>query len=127
MSTMMAYQLEFGVKTTPKLLYTLISTPEGLSRWFASNVHNEDDLFYFSWEDSEQKARLIQSKENEFVRFEWLDDFHKGYAFEMQILAGEMASEVSLSISDYAEPAEMDFYQRLWTTQVQRLQRLFKA
>lgn len=127
MSTMINYYLEFGVKTTPKLLYTLISTPEGLSRWFASNVYNEDDLFYFAWEDSEQKARLVQSKENEFVRFEWLDDFQKGHAFEMQIHAGEMSSEVSLSISDYAEPAEMDFYQRLWTTQVKQLQRLFNA
>lgn len=127
MSTMKEFKLEFDIKTTPKLLYTLISTPEGLSRWFADSVVSEDDLFHFSWEDSEQKARLVQSKENEFVKFEWLDDFHKGYVFEMQIDAGEMSADLALLITDYAEPSEMDFYQRLWTTQVRQLQRLFNA
>ena len=127
MNALTEYNLEFSVRTTPKLLFTLISTPEGLSRWFASNVIVNEDIFDFFWEDSQQKARLVQSKENEFVVFEWLDDFHDGYTFEMQIYAGEMASELVLSIKDYAEPGEMDFYQRLWATQVKQLQRLFNA
>lgn len=121
------YKMEFVVRTTPRLLFTLISTPEGLSRWFADNVFMEEGLFRFIWEGSEQKARLAECKENEFVRFEWLDDFHQGYIFEMRIHAGDVSSEPALVITDYAEPSEKDFYQRLWTTQVRQLQRLFNA
>jgi len=127
MDSLEQFSLEFGVRATPKLLFTMISTPEGLSRWFANNVIVEDDIFLFIWEDSEQKARLVQSKDNEFVKYEWLDDFHKGYFFEMHIHAGEMASEVVLGIADYAEKAEKDLYQRLWATQVKQLQRLFNT
>lgn len=127
MSVVEEFKMEFAVRTTPKLLYTLISTPEGLSRWFADNVIMDDDLFLFIWEGSEQKARLVQFKENEFVRFEWLDDFHQGYMFEMHIHKGEVSSELALIITDYAEPSEKDFYQRLWITQVRQLQRLFNA
>jgi uncharacterized protein YndB with AHSA1/START domain len=121
------YSLEFSCKTTPKLLYTLISTPEGLSRWFADSVLLVDDVYHFKWEGSEQLAKLVQKKDNEFVQFQWLDDFHKDHLLEMRILNEPVSSEVALAITDHAEPSDMDFSHRLWATQVKRLQRLFNA
>ncbi|MFO7999226.1 MAG: START-like domain-containing protein [Bacteroidales bacterium] len=125
MKNLEAFSLEFSCKTTPKLLFMLISTPEGLSRWFADAVFAEAGVFQFKWEGSEQLARLVEKKDNEFVQFQWLDDSHKDHMLEMRILNEPVSSEVALIITDHAEPADLEFYRRLWTTQVKRLQRLF--
>jgi uncharacterized protein YndB with AHSA1/START domain len=127
MITLEQFSLEISFKVSPKLMYTLISKPEGLARWFADAVFVEEDIYHFVWEGSEQKARLIQSKDNEFVKFEWLDEFHKGYVFEMHILNQEVSPEVALLITDYAEPSETDYYRRLWGAQLLKLQRLFNT
>lgn len=127
MSQLEKFSLEFAINATPRLLYTLISTPEGLSRWFADAVFASDDIYKFVWEGSEHNAKLLQFKENEFVSFEWLDDFHMGYKLDMLIQSESLSSGVSLVITDFAEPSEMDFYRRLWDTQVKQLQRLFNA
>jgi uncharacterized protein YndB with AHSA1/START domain len=127
MSELEKFTLEFQLKTTPKLLFTLISTPEGLSRWFADQVVVVDDVFHFKWQDSEQTARLVQSKDNNFVKFQWLDDFHKDMILEMQIVHEAVSSEVGLIVTDYAESGDLDFSQRLWNTQVGQLQRLFNS
>lgn len=125
MNKLQKISLEFVINASPKLLFTLISTPEGLARWFADTVFAQDDVFSFIWKDSEQKARLVASKDNEYVKFEWLDDYHKGYVLEMQILTEELSPAVSLLVTDFSEPADVDFSQRLWTNQVRQLQRLF--
>ncbi len=119
------FSLEFSCKTTPRLLFTLISTPEGLSRWFADTVFVEEDIYHFKWEGSEQRARLTQWKENEYVAFQWLDEHHRDHVLEMRILNEPVSSEVALVITDAAEPGDMEFSHRLWETQVRRLQRLF--
>jgi uncharacterized protein YndB with AHSA1/START domain len=121
------YSLEFSCKTTPKLLFMLISTPEGLSRWFADSVSVADDVYHFKWEGSAQQARMVQKKDNEFVQFQWLDEFHKDHILEMRILNEPVSSEVALAITDHAESSDLEFSHRLWTTQVKRLQRLFNA
>lgn len=127
MSILKKFTLEYGFKTTPKLLYTAISTPEGLSRWFADMVNTEEDIYEFKWEGSEQTAQLVKFKENEFVQFLWLDDSEEEHYFEMQIQNEPVSSELALIITDYAEEADLDFSQRLWDAQVKKLQRLFNA
>lgn len=127
MNNMMQYELEFTFSVSPKLLYTMISKPEGLSRWFADSVYIEEDVYHFVWADSEQMARLIESKENEFVRFEWVDDFHEGCILELSIQSQEVSQEIALLIKDCADSTEMDYYKRLWSAQVVKLQRLFNA
>jgi len=126
MAELEKFTLEFPVKAPPKVLFTLISTAEGLSRWFADNVDiEENDIFNFKWEDSEQNARMIQSRENEYVRFQWLDEAFEDYYFEMKITTEPISSEVALVITDYAEPNDLDFSRLLWNTQVKLLQRIF--
>ena len=125
MSVLEKFTLEYGFRISPRLLYTAISTPEGLSRWFADAVDVEGDVFVFRWGGSEQKARLIQWKENEFVKFLWLDDSHQDHCLEMIIDNEPVSSEVTLLITDYAETGDLDFSQRVWASQVKKLQRLF--
>lgn len=127
MTPLNKFTLEYPISVSPRLLFTLISTAEGLARWFADKVIVKGDEFIFEWEGSEQSARLIESKEPEYVRFEWTDDFHEGFVMEMHITHQPVSGEAALVISDYSEAFDMEFTQRWWTSQVARLQRLFNS
>jgi uncharacterized protein YndB with AHSA1/START domain len=125
MTPLTKFTLEFHMKVSPRLLFTLISTSEGLARWFADKVNVKDDIYLFEWEGSQQTARLLESKEPEYVRFEWTDDFHEGFILEMQIRHEPVSGESALIVSDFSEENDIEFTQMWWNTQVARLQRMF--
>ncbi len=125
MSGLTKFTLEYGFRTTPRLLYTAISTPEGLSRWFADIVESDGDVFCFKWEGSEQRARLVSSRDNEFVQFMWLDDADRDECMEMRIQNEPVSSELALIVTDHAEDSDIDFSRRIWDAQIKKLQRLF--
>lgn len=127
MNVLKKFSMEYGFKTTPKLLYTAIATPEGLSRWFADLVDVDNDIFHFKWEGSAQRARLVDYKENAFIRLLWLDDPEQEHYLHMEIVSDPMSSGVALIVTDHAEDSDIDFSQRVWDAQVKRLQRLFNA
>ena len=125
MTPLTKFTLEFHIKVSPKLLFTLISTSEGLARWFADKINVKDDIYLFEWQGSQQTARLLESKEPEYVRFEWTDDFHEGFILEMQITHEPVSGESALIVSDFSEENDVEFTQMWWNTQVGRLQRMF--
>lgn len=125
MTPLTKFTLEYNIKVSPKLLYTLISTQEGLARWFADKVNVNNDIYLFEWEGSQQTARLLESKEPEYVRFEWTDDFHEGFILEMQITHEPVSGESALIVSDFSEENDIEFTRMWWNTQIGRLQRMF--
>ena len=74
MSHLTKYMLEFPINSSPNMLYRRLSTTSGLSEWFADDVIIKNKLFTFSWEGSNQKAKLLKSKTNQFIRFKWEED-----------------------------------------------------
>ena len=62
-------KLEFYLKTSPAVLFSRISTPSGLAEWFADNVNSRGEFFTFSWNDTEENARLASKKTGEKVKF----------------------------------------------------------
>jgi hypothetical protein len=119
------YELEYTLNCSPKVLFSRLSTPEGLGEWFAKQVMAEKDLFTFFWNNSESKARLSAFKENKFVRFEWLnmEDDNTNY-IEFKIIVQEITGDVALIITDFAEPDEKEDAIFLWDSQVTDLKRL---
>ena len=104
MSDKTKYELEFVIQSSPQLLYQYISTPSGLSEWFADNVNSRGELFTFIWDDSEEEAKLVSKKSGERVKFRWIADEEDGhdYFFEMRIQVDEITKDVSLMVSDYS-------------------------
>ncbi|MZP57112.1 MAG: SRPBCC domain-containing protein [Bacteroidales bacterium] len=120
----MKYELEYTLNCSPKVLFARLSTPEGLSEWFADNVHVDGDIFTFLWGKSESKARLAALKENKFVRFEWLDiGTEESNFFEFRINVTELSGSVALIITDFADEEEKDDAIYLWDTQISDLKR----
>lgn len=120
------YEIEFPINSSPQLLYQYISTPSGLSEWFADNVNSRGEFFTFIWDDSEEKARLASKKTGEKVKFKWVDDKGKDteYFFELHILVDELTKDVSLMVVDFAEKDEVDEATLLWENQISDLKHL---
>jgi uncharacterized protein YndB with AHSA1/START domain len=123
------YQLEYVINTAPKLLYARLTTPSGLSEWFADNVHLKGENFIFIWDNTEQQAKIVMKKTNEYVRYKWiddedgdLDDDQDSY-FEFLIAQEELTGDVALIITDFAEEDEISASQELWDNQVATLKR----
>jgi uncharacterized protein YndB with AHSA1/START domain len=117
------YELEFPITSSPQLLYQYISTPSGLSEWFADNVNSRGEFFTFIWNDSEEKARVSSRKTGEKVKFRWVDDNNNDsdYYFELRILVDEITKDVSLMVVDFAEDDDFEESKQLWENQVSDL------
>ncbi|MBG6061389.1 SRPBCC domain-containing protein [Flavobacterium petrolei] len=120
------YEIEFPINSSPQLLYQYISTPSGLSEWFADNVNSRGEFFTFIWNDSEEKARLASKKTGEKVKFKWVDENSKDteYFFELHILVDELTKDVSLMVVDFADKDEVDEATLLWENQISDLKHL---
>ncbi len=114
-------ELEYLIKTTPKILFNRLSTASGLSEWFADNVIVEGDTFIFQWEGSEQSARQSMIKENTSVRYTWIEDDEEGSWFEFNINIEELTGDVALIIIDNIEEDETDDITELWNQQIETL------
>ncbi len=112
------YELEYTLNTSPNILFNRLSTPEGLSEWFADNVNLKKGKYTFIWEGAEQDATVLQRKSNKFIRFHWDDDEEKDAYFEFRIHTDELTGDVALLITDFAEEDEKDDATDLWDTQI---------
>ena len=118
------FEMEFPIQVSQKLLYQYISTPSGLSEWFADNVNSRGEKFAFIWDDSEESANLVSKKMPEKIRFQWMDDKDTDYYFELRIQFDEITKDVSLIVTDFAEDGEVEESKMLWTNQVSDLKKV---
>lgn len=117
------FEIEFVIQSSPQLLYQYLATPSGLSEWFADNVNSRGELFLFIWDGTEEEAKLLKRKSDEFVRFAW-EENEDGTYFEMRIIVDEITKDVSLFITDFAEEDEIDEAKMLWENQVSSLKQV---
>ena len=118
------FELEYNLNCSPKVLFSRLSTPEGLCEWFADQVNVDGDLFTFYWNSSESKARLSAIKENKMVRFEWIGmENEESNFFEFRINLEELTNELALIITDFAEAEEKEDAIYLWDSQINDLKR----
>jgi hypothetical protein len=124
MSHLTKYTLEFPINSSVNILYNRLSSSSGLSEWFADDVMIKDKIFTFFWDGNDQKAKLLQLKMNQFIRFKWKENDTKEDYFEFLIQVDELTSDVSLMITDFAEDEQDQKEQtELWNKQLSVLKR----
>lgn len=125
MSDKIKIEMEFPIHASPQLLYQYLSTPSGLSEWFADNVNSRGELFTFIWDGSEEQAKLLRKKSGESVKFKWLneDEGDNSIFFEMRIQVDEITKDVSIMVTDFAEDDkdEIEEAKMLWDNQISDL------
>jgi uncharacterized protein YndB with AHSA1/START domain len=120
MSEKKKFSIEYEIKSSPRILYTFLNEPNGLTQWFADDVSVRDQIYTFTWDDETQKAKLMAMKENKLVRFKWLDD-EPQYYFEMEIIQDELTNDVALAITDFAAEDAIVERKQIWDNQIQYL------
>ncbi|MFI2743617.1 START-like domain-containing protein [Zhouia sp. PK063] len=117
------YQIEFPIHSSPQLLYQYISTPSGLSEWFADNVNSRGEKFIFIWDGSEENAKMLRKKSGELIKFKWEESDDNTF-FEMKIVVDEITKDVSLIVTDFADEDEVEEAKMLWENQVSDLKQV---
>jgi hypothetical protein len=123
------YEMDFLLRTSTKVLDNMISTPSGLSEWFADDVNIKDDIYTFFWDGSEEKARLLSKKANSKVRWQWMEDEEEGLDtyFELRYEVDPMTKAVVLTLTSFAAPDEVEESRFLWEEQIGQLKRVLGA
>jgi len=124
MSEKIKYEMEFPIKASPSLLYQYISTPSGMSEWYADNVNSRGEVFTFIWNGAEETAHLLSKKSKELIKFRWEDDQDSDYYFQLRIQVDEITKDVSLMITDYAEEDEVEEGKMLWENMISNLKQI---
>jgi uncharacterized protein YndB with AHSA1/START domain len=111
-------ELEYEIKSSPKVLFTMLSTPSGLEEWFADRVNPHNENFIFEWDGEKKEAKIVGMKDNSFIRYKWLSDEFKDTYFEFTIVQDDLTSDVALVITDFSSDNDKEETIRLWNSQV---------
>lgn len=120
-------EYSFG-HVSPEGLWIDISTPNGLSCWFADKVFLENGVLNFVWGKAEaQKAEILQHRNGFYVRYHWLDDPDPKSFFELKMLCDELTMDVVLVVTDFCAPGEKEDSVSLWNEQISSLKKALGA
>ncbi|WP_418649938.1 START-like domain-containing protein [Tenacibaculum aestuariivivum] len=120
--TKVKYELEFPIHASPSMLYNCLATPSGLEEWFADKVNSRGKLITFTWDDSEEEAEILAKKNNERIKFKWLESEDDESYFEFKIQVDALTKDVAVIITDFAEDEEAaEEAKMLWENQIESL------
>jgi uncharacterized protein YndB with AHSA1/START domain len=120
MSEKKKFNIEYEIKSSPRILYSFLNEPNGLAQWFADDVNVRDQVYTFTWDGEEQRAKLVGLKEYKSVKFKWMDDEPQCY-FEMEIIQDELTNDVALSVTDFAPEENIAERKLIWDNQIDYL------
>jgi uncharacterized protein YndB with AHSA1/START domain len=120
MSKKQLFTLEYPVRCSPNILWDFLATSNGLQEWFADKVDDKEDIFTFTWNGNAEKAEVIDSEEDRYIRYHWLHTGKEEY-FEFRIEKTEVSNQTILVIKDFAEKSEIKDQTQLWDYQVKEL------
>jgi uncharacterized protein YndB with AHSA1/START domain len=114
------FTLEYLIRSSPLILYDFLTTATGLQQWFADEVDNEGNEFSFTWRGETERAELISTEDDDYIRYRWDWQSPEEY-FEFKIDKSEITNDTILYVSDFAEERDMENAKRLWDAQIHNL------
>ena len=116
------YSIEFEIKSSPKILYNYLSNASSLEEWFADKVTIREGDFIFHWDGTEQRAKIVTKKDNQLIRYKWVNDDKKDDTyFQFEIVQDEITGDVALIITDFADADAKEANILLWNSQIHSL------
>jgi hypothetical protein len=129
MKTKIIFELDFILKTSPKVLNSMLFTPEGLAEWFSDSVKVKDDIYTFEWDGYIEEARLLPNKSSNTIKWRWLEDEENDLDtyFGFSYTIDPVTNAVVLTICGFSENEEMEEAKALWEQHVSDLRRVIGA
>ena len=113
--------LEYTIKSSPKIIFNMLTSPSGLSEWFCDDANIRNKEFSFKWDGSVETAQLLSQKENALLRLKWDTDEEDGVFFEYRIEVDELTNDVALIVTDFVEADEKESRILYWNNQIHKL------
>ncbi|MBK8620384.1 MAG: activator of HSP90 ATPase 1 family protein [Saprospiraceae bacterium] len=107
--------LEYIFRASPAIIYTFVTTPECLVRWYCDDVDINSDIYTFIWSNNAETAYMIDDIEEERVRYKWKNAPDEEY-LEFRIYKADVTNETILEITDFCEDDEVQETTDLWNT-----------
>lgn len=109
------------------IIWKLISTPSGLSRWIAEQVTQEGNSLVFTWGKPGQvyetrRARILDVEKNAAIRFLWEDEDDPEAYTEIAMVKLDITDEIALCITDFSDPDDIESMTYMWNHDLDRLQ-----
>ena len=106
---------------SPKIVWDLISNAAGLQKWIADVVKQEGDELTFTWghpwtERDTKVSKLLELEK----KWDYQEDDPDAY-WEMRIEKDEFTGNISLLVTDYADPEDIDDLSDIWDANMDRL------
>ena len=115
-----SFEMEFIFRASPAILYTFLTTPACLVRWFCDGVDINTDVFTFTWDGADENAEMLDDIQEERVRFKWEDAEEDEY-LEFRMYKSGVTNETVLEITDFCDDDEVESQKDLWSTQMTKL------
>ena len=106
--------MEFICRASPAILYTFLTTPACLVRWFCDEVDIQDDVYTFTWDGSDEEADMIDDIEDERVRFGWHEADGEDEYLEFRMYKAGVTNETVLEITDFCDEGEEEEQRDYW-------------
>ncbi|MBM6991812.1 MAG: hypothetical protein I3J02_00865 [Prevotella sp.] len=112
---------------TESIIWKLISTPAGLSRWIAEEVEQDGDTLIFTWGKPGQvyetrKADILEVVRNLSIRFKWEDEEDPDAYTELSLTRLGITDDFAISITDFSDPDDIQDMTYMWNHDLDRLQ-----
>jgi uncharacterized protein YndB with AHSA1/START domain len=114
-------ELEYIFKASPTIVYSFLTTPACLVRWFCDEVDIIAQEYTFVWQGYDQKAFLRADVEDEYLKFVWEDSEDSDEYLEFKISTSPITNETILHITDFCDEDEVDSQEQLWDSQVKQM------
>ena len=122
------FEIEFPIHASPSMLYTYFATPAGLEEWFADKVNSRGKQITFIWDGAEEVATIVTSKNDERIKYKWIESEGDESYFEFRIQVDALTKDVSLMVTDFADDEdEAEESKMLWENQIEELKHTIGA
>lgn len=128
------YVAEFEINASVKMLFPYLSTPAGLSEWFAEKVrvvNPEERIYDIVWDGTSHLAKLTALQLNKHVKFVFLPeteaDNDDPSFLEFKLSYNEMTETSFLKIIDYSPIDNEADLKELWISLIHSLCELIGA
>ncbi len=119
------FHIEFLMgNATQNSLWRMISQIDGLSEWFAEEVTMDEteSVYTFIWGKSSNQAVIVNNKPQSSIRYRWAEEDESVY-FEFRLRKLDLSGDMTLEITDFAEPDEKRDAITLWEAQIEEMKR----
>ena len=108
------------------IIWPLLSTPEGLSKWIADEVERKGEQLTFTWGEvwshhEIRNACVVEEEKGKYIRYAWDHDDQAEEYWELRIEKSDITNDFILIITDHALPEDVDSLEDIWESNLEQL------